>query len=315
MRKCVLKKWMEKMKPAASSASSEWMMRATLMIQPGRKLGEERREPHDQARGADDGHAPEHREVIKFLPIGPAVELRLRALAEEPFVVRHEIAPVLHRGHHGIRPEHDPPEPGRSEFAVRRIAQGFAALPRLADERDQVQAEVDERDDRAEPVQGARRFRAADDGKNHLRPVRVIKFQRHAGDDQQQEARNHHEMQEPLERHETREPFAVHLRGSFRLAECLRVVQVEVDRADQPGQRVQAEEGEHADQQPGHPHENQRAAADNVLASSGLAWGMYLVKPMVAPGWHFWQVARIFVRKDATPDSSGGSTSWWPWQS
>lgn len=36
-RKWVLKKWMVKMKPAASSASSECTIRATLMIQPGRK--------------------------------------------------------------------------------------------------------------------------------------------------------------------------------------------------------------------------------------------------------------------------------------
>ena len=35
MRKWVLKKWIEKMKPAASSASSEWMMCAMLITQPG----------------------------------------------------------------------------------------------------------------------------------------------------------------------------------------------------------------------------------------------------------------------------------------
>ena len=48
-----------------------------------------------------------------------------------------------------------------------------------------------------------------------LGPVRVIELQRHAGDDQQQEARHHQEMQEPLERQEAREPFAVHLRLIF----------------------------------------------------------------------------------------------------
>ena len=37
MRKCVLKKWIEKMNPAASSASSECRMSAMLMAQPGRK--------------------------------------------------------------------------------------------------------------------------------------------------------------------------------------------------------------------------------------------------------------------------------------
>ena len=34
-RKCVLKKWMVKMKPTASSASSLWMIVATLIDQPG----------------------------------------------------------------------------------------------------------------------------------------------------------------------------------------------------------------------------------------------------------------------------------------
>jgi len=36
-RRCVLKKWTVKMKPVASSASSLWMMVATLSAQPGRK--------------------------------------------------------------------------------------------------------------------------------------------------------------------------------------------------------------------------------------------------------------------------------------
>ncbi len=35
-RKCVLKKCTVKMKPVASNASSEWMMVATLMNQPGK---------------------------------------------------------------------------------------------------------------------------------------------------------------------------------------------------------------------------------------------------------------------------------------
>ena len=35
-RKCVLKKCTVKMKPTASSASSEWMIVATLIAQPGR---------------------------------------------------------------------------------------------------------------------------------------------------------------------------------------------------------------------------------------------------------------------------------------
>ena len=34
-RKCVLKKWIVKMKPTASSASSLWIIVATLMAHPG----------------------------------------------------------------------------------------------------------------------------------------------------------------------------------------------------------------------------------------------------------------------------------------
>jgi hypothetical protein len=46
IRKCVLKKWNEKMKPAASRASSECTTIAMLMIQPGEER-EELREPQD----------------------------------------------------------------------------------------------------------------------------------------------------------------------------------------------------------------------------------------------------------------------------
>ena len=63
-------------------------------------------------------------------------------------------------------------------------------------------------------------------------------------------------MQEPFERHETREPFAVRLRRDFRFAELLRIVQVQIDGADEPHERVQPEEGERADEQAGHAEEN-----------------------------------------------------------
>ena len=89
-----------------------------------------------------------------------------------------------------------------------------------------------------------------------LRPAGVIKFQRHAGDDEQQEARHDHEMQEPLERHEAREPFAVLLRRDFRLAELFRVMLIQPDRAHQPGKGVEAEERERADEQAGHRQEH-----------------------------------------------------------
>ena len=80
IRKCVLKKWIVKINPAASSASSEWTIRAILMIHPGRKLRERLRKPHDQSGHADDEHAPEHGEIVELFPIGPAVELAAFAL-------------------------------------------------------------------------------------------------------------------------------------------------------------------------------------------------------------------------------------------
>ena len=79
------------MNPAASSASSECRMSAMLMAQPGRKRVKNSGNHMIRPGRADDGHAPEHGEVIELLPIRPAVELRLRALAEEPFVVVNQV--------------------------------------------------------------------------------------------------------------------------------------------------------------------------------------------------------------------------------
>ena len=57
----------------------------------GQEAGEKFREPHDETGKSDDRHAPEHREVIKLLPIRPAVELWFGALAKKPFVVVNEV--------------------------------------------------------------------------------------------------------------------------------------------------------------------------------------------------------------------------------
>ena len=78
-----------------------------LMTQPGRKRGEELREPHDQAGEADDEHAPEHGEVVELLPVGPAVELGLRRPCRRTTSVGDEIPPVLQRGDHRVRAEDD----------------------------------------------------------------------------------------------------------------------------------------------------------------------------------------------------------------
>ena len=89
----------------------------------GHEPGEKGRKPHEHAGDADDQHAPEHREIVELLPIRPAIELRLRALAKKPFVVGNEIAPVFHGRHHGIRAEEHREQPLETELAIRGIAQ------------------------------------------------------------------------------------------------------------------------------------------------------------------------------------------------
>ena len=180
---------------------------------------EEFREPHDQPGEADDGHAPEHGEVIKLLPIRPAVELRFRAFAEEPFVVVHQIMPVLQRGHHRVRTEQHTEEPLHLKLAVLRIADLAPALPRAADDGTQVQREIQERDDGAKAVEHPRRFRSANEGEDELRPVGVVELQRHAGDNQREEAGDDEEMQEAFKRLEAREPFIALLRLDLGLTE------------------------------------------------------------------------------------------------
>ena len=56
------------------------------------ECGEEFGKPQNQARHPDREDAPEHRKVVKSLPIRPAVELGTRTFAEEPLLVRDEIA-------------------------------------------------------------------------------------------------------------------------------------------------------------------------------------------------------------------------------
>ena len=61
--------------------------------------------PQHGAAAADDGNAPERRPVVEFLPVGPAVELRLRRQAKEPFEHADRVVEVRPAGDHRIRPE------------------------------------------------------------------------------------------------------------------------------------------------------------------------------------------------------------------
>src|SRR5215467_1590859 len=61
----------------------------------GHKPSEERRIPHYQSGGANNRHAPEHREVVELFPIRPPVELWFRSLAKKPLIMREEVLPIL----------------------------------------------------------------------------------------------------------------------------------------------------------------------------------------------------------------------------
>ncbi len=99
----------------------------------GQESREGLRKPHDQPGGANNRNSPEDGEVVEFFPIGPAVELRLIALAEKPFVVIDEILPIFPGRHHRVGTEQNRTKTLELKFAIRRIAQRLASGPSLAD--------------------------------------------------------------------------------------------------------------------------------------------------------------------------------------
>src|ERR1035437_655495 len=96
-----------------------------------------------------------------------------------------------------------------------------SAAPGPAYERGDVQPEIAEGHNRAEPMERPSRLGSADEVEHHFRPAGIIELERHAGDYQQQEARDHEEVQEALEGQEAGEPLAAFLRADLRLAEPL----------------------------------------------------------------------------------------------
>ena len=102
-------------------------------------------------------------------------------------------------------------------------------------------------------VQGAGHFGPSYHAEDHLGPARVVELQRHACQHEKKEARHHHQVQEPVERREARVLVVVLVGLHLGLAEGFRVIQVEVDRPDEPEQGVSAEEGEDADEERRHP--------------------------------------------------------------
>ena len=161
--------------------------------------GEEQGEPHDQPGSPDHGDAPEYGEIVELFPVCPAVELRAGPLAEEPFLVCDELAPVIQIRDHGIRAEHDGQELLDGEPSGYRIEQVAAAPPAGPDAVGQMQGEIEEGDDGRKMVEGARHRGATQNVKDHLGPLRIMEFERHSRDNQQEEAGDHHDVEHTLE--------------------------------------------------------------------------------------------------------------------
>ena len=149
-----------------------------------------------------------------------------------------------------------------------------------------------------------------------LGPVGVVELQRHAGDHQQQEAGDHQDVQEPLERREAGEPLVVRLGLDLGLAEGLRVVQVQVHRAEQPEQRCAAPKKANMPTSRPVMRMKDQCSSGIVLAVERVGVGHVLGEARRwRLGWHCWQVATMFVVDSCDAGSDGGRTSWWPWQS
>src|SRR5450759_4750259 len=72
---------------------------------PGQDVGRHIREPQHETASADDSHTPEHRPIVKFLPVSPAVKDRPRPLTEEPLEHGNHVSQILHARHQRGRPE------------------------------------------------------------------------------------------------------------------------------------------------------------------------------------------------------------------
>ena len=141
---------------------------------PARQVGRgEALHPQHGAAAADDGDAPERRPVVELLPIGPAVELRLRREAEEPLEHADGVVEVGPVRDHRIRAE---PAEGLPVFAD---AEGDVA--------DVPEEDADEAR-REEAVHVAGDARAAEELADDRRPQRVGEQQRHAGEHQHDHA-------------------------------------------------------------------------------------------------------------------------------
>ena len=211
--------------------------------------------------------------------------MRLGAFAEKPFLVRDKIPGVLPGRDHRVGAK----ERGDEAFALgteRAALKAGAGIPGLDRQIGKVQPEIEKGDGRAATMQGAGDLGAAQDAEDRPGPVCIVEFKRHAGDDQEQEARHDQEMEEALKGGEAGEPNVPLLRFDLGFAEGLGVVQIEIAGAKEPQGGVRAKEGEDADEQRGHRHEGpmqlrkmfgiQRVGVGNVFGEAGGGAGMAL---------------------------------------
>ncbi len=148
-RPWVLKKWTVKMKPVAS--------KRLIRVNDGRHVEcpareeqpEELREPEHQAGTADGKHTPEDGDEVEFLPVGPALEGRLRSLEEEPATMPVHVLDIAQVRAERIRPEQ----------ALEKVALDILPEEKEVDAHHQGRAEVDEGDHRAERGAAGRHWR------------------------------------------------------------------------------------------------------------------------------------------------------------
>src|SRR6266542_391031 len=141
----------------------------------GKEVREERGEPEQEPRGADDRDPPDHRPVVELFPLGPGGEAAPRSEPEEISHVLGELHQIAGLGDHGV---HAPEEPGPAEDDQ----PGHIG---------QMQGEVGEGDDGEEPVEIAGREGPAEGQGEPLPPrgVRILERQprrretEEAGDD------------------------------------------------------------------------------------------------------------------------------------
>ena len=144
----------------------------------------------------------------------------------------------------------------QGELSGPRIPEMAQAPEVVPDNVHDVHAEIEDRDERSEPVQAGRRGLAAHHVKQPLGPIGVEEFQRHSGDHAQQEAENNQPMQEPVQGLEADILFLVLSDPPFCQAEILGVAGVELCGSKEPQDGVDGEKSKGADEQGGHEPES-----------------------------------------------------------